>query len=45
VALTIDIRGLRPAGHRFAASPLAELTAMLHVLVEPSHHPDRDDWV
>jgi DNA-binding transcriptional ArsR family regulator len=45
VGLTIDISGLGPAGHRFAASPLAELAAMLHVLVEPSHHPDREDWV
>ncbi|MGW2228453.1 DUF5937 family protein [Streptomyces formicae] len=29
---------------RFAASPLAELTAMLHVLAEPGHHPRHADW-
>ncbi|MET7438606.1 DUF5937 family protein [Streptomyces sp. NPDC004082] len=40
MTLRIDIGGL-PAGRvRFAASPLAELTAMLHVLAEPGHHPE-----
>ncbi|MDX3752956.1 helix-turn-helix domain-containing protein [Streptomyces sp. AK08-02] len=29
---------------RFAASPLAELTAMLHVLAEPGHHPQLAGW-
>ncbi|MEU1406848.1 DUF5937 family protein, partial [Streptomyces sp. NPDC005728] len=31
-------------GRRFAASPLAELTAMLHVLAEPGHHPQLAGW-
>ncbi|MGW5718465.1 DUF5937 family protein [Amycolatopsis sp. NPDC003865] len=39
MTLRIDIGGLPPGGLRFAASPLAELTAMLHVLAEPGHHP------
>ncbi|MEU1437501.1 DUF5937 family protein [Streptomyces sp. NPDC005786] len=44
MTLRIDIGGL-PAGRlRFAASPLAELTAMLHVLAEPAHHPRFADW-
>ncbi len=44
MTLRIDIGGL-PAGRlRFAASPLAELTAMLHVLAEPGHHPQFADW-
>ncbi|MFC8537516.1 DUF5937 family protein [Streptomyces sp. NPDC057249] len=44
MTLSIDIAGL-PAGRlRFALSPLAELTAMLHVLAEPAHHPDRAGW-
>ncbi|MFQ6143672.1 DUF5937 family protein [Streptomyces seoulensis] len=45
MTLRIDITGL-PAGRlRFAASPLAELTAMLHVLAEPGHHPRLAGWV
>ncbi|MEO3824718.1 helix-turn-helix domain-containing protein [Actinomadura sp. B10D3] len=44
MALRIDIGG-RPSGRlRFAASPLAELTAMLHVLAEPGHHPRLAGW-
>ncbi|WP_055601900.1 helix-turn-helix domain-containing protein [Streptomyces aureus] len=44
MTLRIDITGL-PAGRLwFAASPLAELTAMLHVLAEPAHHPQLADW-
>ncbi|MEV0316885.1 DUF5937 family protein [Streptomyces sp. NPDC050658] len=46
MTLRIDISGL-PAPRerlRFAASPLAELTAMLHVLAEPGHHPQLADW-
>ncbi len=42
--MRIDIGG-RPAERlRFAASPLAELTAMLHVLAEPGHHPQLAGW-
>jgi DNA-binding transcriptional ArsR family regulator len=44
MTLRIDIGGL-PAGRlRFTASPLAELTAMLHVLAEPGHHPQLAGW-
>ncbi|UED83857.1 helix-turn-helix domain-containing protein [Streptomyces profundus] len=44
MTLRIDISG--PPSQRlwFAASPLAELTAMLHVLAEPGHHQRRAGW-
>ncbi|WP_186777336.1 helix-turn-helix domain-containing protein [Streptomyces salinarius] len=44
MTLRIDISGMPPARLRFAASPLAELTAMLHVLAEPGHHPQFAGW-
>ncbi|MFI7241630.1 DUF5937 family protein [Streptomyces qinglanensis] len=44
MTLRIDIGGLPSERVRFAASPLAELTAMLHVLAEPGHHPRHADW-
>ncbi|MEU4172255.1 helix-turn-helix domain-containing protein [Streptomyces sp. NPDC026665] len=44
MTLRIDISGLPYERLRFAASPLAELTAMLHVLAEPGHHPQLADW-
>jgi DNA-binding transcriptional ArsR family regulator len=44
VTLRIDISGLPSERLRFAASPLAELTAMLHVLAEPGHHPRLASW-
>ncbi|MEQ0564357.1 helix-turn-helix domain-containing protein [Amycolatopsis sp. NEAU-NG30] len=44
MTLRIDITGLPPERLRFAASPLAELTAMLHVLAEPDHHPQLAGW-
>ncbi|MEJ2852208.1 MULTISPECIES: DUF5937 family protein [unclassified Saccharothrix] len=44
MSVRIDISGLPAQGLRFAASPLAELTAMLHVLAEPGHHPRRAGW-
>ncbi|MFJ5727413.1 DUF5937 family protein [Streptomyces paradoxus] len=44
MTLRIDIGGLPSGGLRFAASPLAELTAMLHVLAEPGHHPRLAGW-
>ncbi|GAB2618217.1 DUF5937 family protein [Streptomyces capparidis] len=44
MTLRIDISGLPPERLRFAASPLAELTAMLHVLAEPGHHPQHAAW-
>ncbi|MFF8264385.1 DUF5937 family protein [Streptomyces virginiae] len=43
MTLRIDIGGLPSGRLRFAASPLAELTAMLHVLAEPGHHPQFAD--
>ncbi|MDN3241987.1 DUF5937 family protein [Glycomyces tritici] len=44
MTLRIEIGGLGPGQLRFAASPLAELTAMLHVLAEPGHHPQYAGW-
>ncbi|MCM2416913.1 helix-turn-helix domain-containing protein [Streptomyces sp. RKAG293] len=44
MTLRIDISGLPSERLRFAASPLAELTAMLHVLAEPGHHPQLANW-
>ncbi|MGW9433428.1 DUF5937 family protein, partial [Streptomyces decoyicus] len=44
MTLRIDISGLPSERLRFAASPLAELTAMLHVLAEPGHHPQFAAW-
>ncbi|MET7464384.1 helix-turn-helix domain-containing protein [Nonomuraea sp. NPDC005501] len=44
MTLRIDIGGLPSGRLRFAASPLAELTAMLHVLAEPGHHPQLAGW-
>ncbi|MEU1406413.1 DUF5937 family protein, partial [Streptomyces sp. NPDC005728] len=44
MTLRIDIGGLPSEAVRFAASPLAELTAMLHVLAEPGHHPQLAGW-
>ncbi|MEW1774470.1 helix-turn-helix domain-containing protein [Streptomyces sp. NPDC086777] len=44
MTLRIDIAGLPSGRLRFAASPLAELTAMLHVLAEPAHHPQLAGW-
>ncbi|WP_460060928.1 DUF5937 family protein [Streptomyces sp. YKOK-I1] len=44
MTLRIDIGGLPSEPVRFAASPLAELTAMLHVLAEPGHHPQSAGW-
>lgn len=42
--MRIDISGLPSERLRFAASPLAELTAMLHALAEPGHHPQLAGW-
>jgi DNA-binding transcriptional ArsR family regulator len=44
MSVTIDITGLPHERLLFAPSPLAELTAMLHVLAEPSHHPSLHGW-
>ena len=44
MSLTVDITGVPPERMLFAVSPLAELTAMLHVLASPSHHPASLSW-
>jgi DNA-binding transcriptional ArsR family regulator len=44
VALRIDIGGRQSPRVLFAASPLAELTAMLHALVATEHHPNLTGW-
>lgn len=44
MALRIDITGLPPERLRFAVSPLAELTAMLHALAAVGHHPRLAAW-
>jgi DNA-binding transcriptional ArsR family regulator len=44
VTLSIDITGLPPERMSFAASPLAELTAMLHALAATGHHPHLTAW-
>jgi DNA-binding transcriptional ArsR family regulator len=44
VTLRIDITGLPPERVGFAASPLAELTAMLHALAATEHHPHLAVW-
>lgn len=44
MTLRIDITGLPPERVSFAASPLAELTAMLHALTATEHHPNLTAW-
>jgi DNA-binding transcriptional ArsR family regulator len=44
MTLRIDITGLPPERVSFAASPLAELTAMLHALAATGHHPHLATW-
>ncbi|OJF16246.1 DUF5937 family protein [Couchioplanes caeruleus] len=44
MALTIDITGMPAERLAVAASPLAELGAMLHVLAAPAHHPALQPW-
>ncbi|MFE7273449.1 DUF5937 family protein [Streptomyces sp. NPDC057623] len=44
MTLKIDISRSPSERLRFATSPLAELTAMLHVLSEPGHHPQHAGW-
>ncbi|GAA1380171.1 DUF5937 family protein [Catellatospora chokoriensis] len=45
MTLTIDVTGLPPERYVFAPSPLGELTAVLHALVEPAHHPTLHGFV
>ena len=44
MSLTIDISAVPADRVLFAASPLAELTAALHVLSAPAHHPGFQGW-
>ena len=44
MSLTIDISGVPENRVLFAVSPLAELTAALHVLSVPAHHPGFQGW-
>lgn len=44
MSLSVDITGVPPEQLLFAASPLAELTAMLHILAVPGHHPAWQGW-
>ncbi|MFI1522238.1 DUF5937 family protein [Kitasatospora cineracea] len=44
MTLRIDLAGTPPERIRFGVSPLAELTAMLHVLASPEHHPQLAGW-
>ncbi|MFF1905143.1 DUF5937 family protein [Kitasatospora sp. NPDC058218] len=44
MSLSIDITALPDERLLFAPSPLAELSAMLHVLAEPAHHPGQHGW-
>ncbi|MGW4651929.1 DUF5937 family protein [Kitasatospora sp. NPDC004289] len=44
MTLRIDLTGTPSGRIRFAVSPLAELTAMLHVLAAPDHHPHLAGW-
>ncbi|GGX11848.1 DUF5937 family protein [Streptomyces noursei] len=45
MANVIDITGLPPERVVFTPSPLAELSAALHALSEPGHHPGLHGWV
>ncbi|MFE7318188.1 DUF5937 family protein [Streptomyces sp. NPDC057555] len=45
MANVIDITGLPLERVVFAPSPLAELSAALHALSEPGHHPGLHGWV
>ncbi|WP_327068212.1 DUF5937 family protein [Kitasatospora sp. NBC_01250] len=44
MSVIIETAGLPPERLLFTPSPLAELTAMLHVLAEPAHHPALHGW-
>jgi DNA-binding transcriptional ArsR family regulator len=41
VSIAIGLSGVEPADFRFTVSALAELSAGLHLLAEPVHHPDQ----
>jgi DNA-binding transcriptional ArsR family regulator len=41
VSIAIGLRGVAARDFRFAVSALAELSAALHLLAEPAHHPEQ----
>lgn len=43
MAIVIDVTGLTAPDYRFAVSPLAELSAVLHVIAQPQHHSAQRD--
>lgn len=45
MSVTIELPGTVADHLSFAASPLAELSAAMHLLVEPAHHPTQNAWV
>lgn len=45
MGVTIDVTGIPDEAYAFAPSPLAELTAMLHAITEPEHHPALHGWI
>jgi DNA-binding transcriptional ArsR family regulator len=45
MAVTVQVRDGDTARVVFGVSALAELTAALHVLARPDHHPAHADWV
>jgi DNA-binding transcriptional ArsR family regulator len=45
VTVTIDVSGGPADQFRFSPSPLAELGAAIHLIVEPGHHPTRTGWI
>lgn len=45
VSVTVRVREADAPRIVFGVSPLAELSAALHVLAKPEHHPGHSDWV
>ncbi|QMU67593.1 DUF5937 family protein [Streptacidiphilus sp. P02-A3a] len=45
MSVSIDVSGMAADRYLFAPSPLAELGSALHLLVEPSHHPQQAGWI
>lgn len=44
MSVAIDVSAVGAEGLSFRPSALAELVCVLHVLVEPGHHPNRAGW-
>lgn len=44
MSVVVDVTGLPPERVLFRPSPLSELSAALHVLSEPAHHPGQHGW-